>query len=116
MRESIVRTAVVVLLLTLAGVTDAVATCYKIGEVTRDEVTESYNGSDCWFDATPNAMVTYLWVARLHNINRYEIYQCDYGYQYEQFVGTVYSYTQNCWRPTSTQCVGWQDWEPSPQC
>lgn len=120
MRKSIVRAFAGVLFLALIGVSGAEAQyneCYQTGVITRQElVGESYPSSDCWFDATPNAMVTYIWTVRSYQVNRYATYQCTYGYQYEQFLGTVYSFTNSCWLPTPWECVGWQDWEPSPQC
>lgn len=72
-------------------------------------------GSDCWFDATPNAMVTYFKYDKEYHVNKYKVYQCTWGLNYV-FDSLIYVYHNQCWSPTATRCVGNKDWEPSPQC
>jgi hypothetical protein len=116
MRKSIFGRITLAAVLLLAISTGSAMACNYIGMETRSEywgVTTV--GSDCYFDATPNAMVTYFKYDKEYHVNRYKVYQCPYGLSYV-FDGLVYIYHNQCWSPTTTHCVGNKDWEPSPQC
>ncbi len=116
MRKSTFGTILAAAVLLLALSTSSASACNFIGMETRMELNSITTiGSDCWFDATPNAMVTYFKYNKQYHVNRYKVYACPYGMSYV-FDALLYVNNVQCWSPTANHCVGNKDWEPSPQC